>query len=166
MSWASIWPCRNWLKSLNTRQARLKSSYPWCLPWGRVFSWLRPDQYEPAKQKGLTVHAAEQRIIELLDAVLARYAENFMGMQETRALFDALEKTHPELVREVLRAMPLHKAAEIMRRLIAEQIRLRDLRSVCEAIVNWSKKKKDVVLLTEYVRIALRRHVCHIFGGP
>ncbi|WP_042687934.1 type III secretion system export apparatus subunit SctV [Candidatus Glomeribacter gigasporarum] len=137
-----------------------------CLPWGRVFSWLRPDQYEAAKQKGLTVHAAEQRIIELLDAVLARYAENFMGMQETRALFDALEKTHPELVREVLRAMPLHKAAEIMRRLIAEQIPVRDLRSVCEAIVNWSHKEKDVVLLTEYVRIALRRHVCHIFGGP
>ncbi len=135
------------------------------LPWGRVFSWLAPDQYDAAKQKGLTVYTAEQRIIELLDAVLARYAENFMGLQETRALLNALEKTHPELVREVLRAMPLHKISEIMRRLVAEHISVRDLRSVGEAMVNWSHKEKDVVLLTEYVRIALRRQVCHIFGG-
>ncbi len=135
------------------------------LPWGVVFSWLAPDQQDAAAQKGLTVHTAEQRITELLGAVLDRYAEHFMGLQETRALLDALEKTHPELVRELLRAMPLHKASEVMRRLIAERISVRDLRSVCEAMTNWSHKEKDVVLLTEYVRIALRRQVCHIFGG-
>lgn len=138
----------------------------YALPWGVTLSWLPPEHKEIATSLGLTTYSHEERISALLGAVVARYAEDFVGLQETRALLNSIEKNYPELLRELLRAMSLQKVSEIMRRLVSEGVPIRDLRSVCEALADWANKEKDIVLLTEYVRITLRRQICHVFGGP
>ena len=38
---------------------------------------------------------------------------------------------------------------------------MRNLRGVLEALIEWGQKEKDSVLLAEYVRIALKRHISH-----
>jgi type III secretion protein V len=55
----------------------------------------------------------------------------------------------------------MQKIGEILQRLVSEDISVRDLRSILEALVEWGQKEKDVVLLTEYVRGALKRHISH-----
>ncbi|BBE08349.1 type III secretion system component [Mycoavidus cysteinexigens] len=136
------------------------------LPWGVTLSWLPQEHKDIVTSLGLTTYSHEERISALLGAVVARYAEDFVGLQETRALLNSIEKNYPELLRELLRAMTLQKISEIMRRLVSEGVPIRDLRSVCEALADWANKEKDIVLLTEYVRITLRRQICHVFGGP
>ncbi|BBO59078.1 type III secretion system export apparatus subunit SctV [Mycoavidus sp. B2-EB] len=136
------------------------------LPWGVTLSWLPSEQKEIATRLGLATYSHEERISALLGAVVARYAEDFIGLQETRSLLNRIEESYPELLRELLRAMTLQKVSEIMRRLVSEGVPIRDLRSVCEALTDWANKEKDIVLLTEYVRITLRRQICHVFGGP
>ena len=96
--------------------------------------------------------------------VLDRHTSEFIGVQETRYLMDAMEGRYGELVKELQRQMPVGKVAEILQRLVEEDVSIRDLRTIFGALVAWAPKEKDAVMLTEYVRIALRRHVCGRFS--
>lgn len=116
-------------------------------------------QFEQAKDNGAVPLNDEQRIVHLLERVLLRYAKEFVGIQETRFLMDAMESRYEELIKEVQRQMPLSKVADVMQRLVEEQIGIRDLRTIFEALITWGPKEKDIVVLTEYVRLSLRRHI-------
>ncbi len=91
--------------------------------------------------------------------VLKKHAAEFIGIQETRALLTDMEVRFPELAKEVQRVMAIHKIAEILQRLVGEGVSIRNLRAVMEALIEWGQKEKDSVMLTEYVRIALKRHI-------
>ncbi len=93
--------------------------------------------------------------------VLKKHAAEFIGIQETRAVLTDMEIRFPELAKEVQRVMPIYKIAEILQRLVGEGISVRNLRAVMEALIEWGQKEKDSVMLTEYVRVALKRHISH-----
>jgi type III secretion protein V len=95
----------------------------------------------------------------LMERVMLMHAKEFIGVQETRLLMDSMEQQYSELVKELQRQLPISKATDILQRLVEEGISIRDLRTIFEALLVWAAKEKDVVVLTEYVRIALRRHI-------
>ncbi len=97
--------------------------------------------------------------------VLKRYASDFLGIQETKFLMSSMEANYPDLVREATRVLPIQKIAEILQRLVSEEISVRNLRSVLEALIEWGQKEKDSVLLTEYVRSSLKRHISHKYSS-
>lgn len=96
--------------------------------------------------------------------MLARHASGFIGMQETKYLLDRMEERAPDLVREATRLLPVQRIAEIFQRLAQEQVSIRDLRSILEAVIEWSPKEKDTVMLTEYVRGALKRQISYMYS--
>ena len=100
-----------------------------------------------------------------LALVLKKYASDFLGIQETRFLLSAMEDRFPDLVKEVQRVMAIQKIAEILQRLVSEEVSIRNLRTVLEALIDWGQKEKDSVLLTEYVRAALKRHLSHKYSS-
>jgi len=93
--------------------------------------------------------------------VLRRYAEEFIGIQETRFLLSRMEDRFPELVKEAQRIMPLQKMAEVLQRLVSEGVSVRNMRAILTALIDWGQKEKDTVLLTEHVRGALKRQICY-----
>ncbi|WP_298067821.1 type III secretion system export apparatus subunit SctV [uncultured Mailhella sp.] len=99
-----------------------------------------------------------------LSLVLSRHAASFLGLQETKYLLDRMEERAPDLVREATRLQPVQRIAEIFQRLVQEQVSIRDLRTILEAIIEWSPKEKDVVMLTEYVRGALKRQISYMYS--
>ncbi len=100
-----------------------------------------------------------------LALVLRKYAGEFLGLQETKTLLDRMEKSYGDLVKEAFRVISLQKISEILRRLVQEQISIRDLRGILESLVEWGAKEKDVVLLVEYVRGNLRRQISYKYSG-
>lgn len=96
-----------------------------------------------------------------LAAVLKRCAPDFVGIQETRSLLTSMEGRYGELVKEATRVLSPQKIAEIFQRLVSEGISIRNLRTILEALIEWGQKEKDSVLLTEYVRSALKRQIAH-----
>lgn len=128
------------------------------------FEWLTTEQGSHASTLGIPYAQGHQRIIYCLTRVLERHTAEFIGVQETRYLMDAMEGRYGELVKELQRQMPVGKVAEILQRLVEEDVSIRDLRTIFGALVTWAPKEKDNVMLTEYVRIALRRHVCGRFS--
>jgi len=97
--------------------------------------------------------------------VLRRHAEEFLGIQETKQLVDAMDKDYKELVKEVQRVLPIQKITEVLKRLVSEDVSIRNLRAIFEALIDWAPKEKDTILLVEYVRGSLSRHICHKFRG-
>lgn len=93
-----------------------------------------------------------------------QYASEFIGIQEVRAILEFVERSFPDLIKEVTRLVPLQKLTEILKRLVQEQISIRDLRTILEALSEWAQTEKDTVLLTEYVRSSLRRYISYKYS--
>ncbi len=124
--------------------------------------WVPDEQCRLLEKAGIG-HMSHARILAYhLSLVLSRHASTFIGMQEAKYLLDRMEERAPDLVREVTRLLPVQRIAEIFQRLVQEQVSIRDLRSILEALIEWSAKEKDTVMLTEYVRSALKRQISYM----
>lgn len=124
-------------------------------------SWFSQELGEKARGLGFAVVSGAQRVTTLLEYVLLRHMAEFIGVQETRYLMDAMEKRYSELVKELQRQLPISKVTETLQRLVSEQVSIRDLRLIFGTLIDWAPREKDVLMLTEFVRIALRRHILH-----
>ena len=123
--------------------------------------WTSSQLKDSLTRAGISFLEPTQLLSYHLALVLKKYAAEFIGIQETRTLMTDLEARLPDLAKEVQRVMPVHKIAEIFQRLVSEEVSIRNMRAVCEALIEWGQKEKDSVLLTEYVRMALKRHISH-----
>lgn len=138
------------------------------LPFGGLtLQWIDARDELAVSQTGLPVVRGIERIGYVISLVIDRFADDFVGVQETRFLMDSMEGRYAELIKELQRQLPVAKVSEILQRLVAEAISIRDLRTVFEALVEWAPKEKEAVMLTEYVRVALRRQIVgrHTHGG-
>ena len=122
--------------------------------------WVSDTLADTLREAGVPTLDSNQILAWHLAFMLKKYSSDFIGIQETRFLLTAMEERFPELVKEASRIMPVQKIAEILQRL-SEDISVRNLRGVLEALIEWGQKEKDSVLLAEYVRIALKRHISH-----
>jgi type III secretion protein V len=100
-----------------------------------------------------------------LSFILKKYASEFLGLQETKFLLENMEKLFPELVREVQRVLPVQKIAEVLQRLIQEEISIRNLRLIMQCLIEWGQKEKEPILLTDYVRTTLKRYISYKYSG-
>ncbi|EHF4936919.1 EscV/YscV/HrcV family type III secretion system export apparatus protein [Enterobacter hormaechei] len=116
-----------------------------------VFFWS-------AGKDGVGMNASEC-VVAFLESGIKYHAKEFLGIQESKSLMDGMETSYPELVKEVQRQLPVGKIADVLQRLVEENVSVRDLRTIFETLVVWAAKEKDPVVLTEYVRTGLRRHL-------
>ncbi len=123
--------------------------------------WVPASLKDTLERAGVPVMDASQVLTYHLAFVLKKYSADFLGIQETKFLMGAMEARFPDLVKEVTRVMPIQKIAEILQRLVSEEVSVRNLRAVLESLVEWGQKEKDSVLLTEYVRASLKRHISY-----
>ncbi len=122
-------------------------------------------EFEPKLAKASISYLTPPQILtHHLSFILKRHAEEFIGLQETKYLLDKMEGRYPELVREVQRILPIQKISEVFQRLVQEEISIRNLRTILEALIEWGQKEKDVILLTEYVRSSLKRYISYKFS--
>lgn len=123
--------------------------------------WVRDDLRSTLANSGIAFMDASQVLTYHLAFVLKKYSADFIGIQETRFLLGAMEARFPDLVKESTRVLPIQKIAEILQRLVSEDISVRNLRAILEALIEWGQKEKDSVLLTEYVRSTLKRQISY-----
>jgi len=103
----------------------------------------------------------EQLIARCIIRLLTEQAHLFLGIQETQWIFDKLNADYQGLVSETQKVLPLQRVADVLRRLLEEQISIRSMRNILESLVYWGPKEKDVLMLVEYVRIDLGRLISY-----
>jgi type III secretion protein V len=104
------------------------------------------------------VHAALGHAVQ---QALRRHAPLFLGIQDTTNLLNRAAADAPDVVKEVLRALPLQRVADVLRRLVGESVSIRNLRDILEALSEAGQRDKEAHSLTEFVRVALRRQISH-----
>lgn len=149
--------------ALRSAGIAVEEGLPWS-PHQRTF-WVAPAAVPTLEQSGFQTLSPQRALVTHLTQVLLRNASDFLSLQEARQLLDTLEQEAPELVREVQRLVPLQKLTEVLQRLVQEQISIRPLKQITQALIEWGQKEKDPVLLVEYVRGALARTISYRFAG-
>ncbi|MBS0622750.1 MAG: type III secretion system export apparatus subunit SctV [Verrucomicrobia bacterium] len=126
--------------------------------------WVEDKFIELLRKAGIKFWAPLEVIVLHLSYFFRSYSGEFMGIQEVRAMLDFIEKSFPELVKEVTRLIPLQRLTEIFKRLVQEQVSVKDLRTILEALSEWAQTEKDTVLLTEYCRSSVKRYISYKYS--
>ncbi|KWN14690.1 hypersensitivity response secretion protein hrcV [Burkholderia territorii] len=126
-------------------------------PDGRPTHWI--DAYDvPAC---IPTWGPEQVIAHACVALMRHHAPQFLGIQEVQWILEQLGEDSPGLVAEVQKVLPPQRIADVLRRLLEEQISIRNVRTIMESLITWGPKEKDMLMLTEYVRGDLSRFLAH-----
>ncbi|WP_175964368.1 type III secretion system export apparatus subunit SctV [Burkholderia pyrrocinia] len=126
-------------------------------PGGADTIWLSDDRV-PADT---TVWRGEQVLAHAASMLLRQHASLFVGIQETQRILEQAGIEYPGLVAEVHKGLPVQRIADVLRRLLEEQISIRNMRNILESLVLWGPREKDVLMLTEYVRGDLAHFLAH-----
>lgn len=126
--------------------------------------WVEEKYKEILDKAGMKYWSTIEVVVLHLSYFFRHYASEFIGIQEVRVMLEFVEKNYPDLVREVTRLIPLQKLTEIFKRLIQEQISVKDLKTIMESLSEWAQSEKDTVLLTEYVRTSLKRYISYKYS--
>jgi type III secretion protein V len=127
--------------------------------------WVEEGKGELLAQASIGCMTHPRILAYHLSLMLTRHASEFIGLQQAKFLLDRMEAVAPDLVREATRLLPVQKIAEIFQRLVRERISIRNLSAILEALVDWAGREKDIVLLTEQVRGALKRQISYMYSG-
>ena len=127
--------------------------------------WVSTKHLPILEKAGIQVMTLSSMLTYHLAHILKSHAPDFIGVQETMFLINQMQKNFAELVREVTRLLPITTITDVMQRLVSEEISIRDLRTVLEALVTWGQREKDAIILSEHVRGALSRYITHKFSG-
>lgn len=125
-------------------------------------AWIDAEYKDVAEQAGLTTWDSAGYIVLHLSSVLRKNAAEFVGIQEVMNMLEQLEQAFPALVKETVpKVVSPFQLTDILRRLVEEEISIRDLRSILQSLAEWGQVEHDTVMLTEYVRSALKRYISH-----
>jgi type III secretion protein V len=127
--------------------------------------WVDKSKAPLLEQAGIGCMSHSRVLAYHLSLMLTRNAAEFIGLQQTKFLLDRMENGSPDLVREVTRLLPVQKISEIFQRLVGERVSIRNLSAILESLVDWAGREKDILLLTEQVRGALRRQISYMYSG-
>jgi flagellar biosynthesis protein FlhA len=92
------------------------------------------------------------------------HAAELLGRQDVQQMVEALKRTHPALVEELIPArVTLALLHRVLQRLLRERVPIRDLVSILEALGDAADLTKDPEALTEHVRRALGNVIARLF---
>ena len=132
---------------------------------GKPAAWVKKEYIERLKQAGIIYWDTPEIIVLYLSWFMKKYAAEFLDLQEVQTLLDLLSEGFPALVKEVVpKIVSLPVLTEILQRLVQEGISIKDLRTILQALSEFGRGEKDVVMLTEYVRGALKRYITYKFA--
>jgi len=129
--------------------------------FGLDATWIEPTARQRAETFNYTVVDATSVLATHLTELVKRHADELLSRQEVNHLLDQLKKTAPKLVEEsVPNVIKPGELQKVMQNLLREGVPVRDLETILETLSDWAPQTKDLDVLTEYVRNALRRTLC------
>src|SRR5680860_266671 len=134
--------------------------------FGLDASWIEPEKKDQAQTLGYTVVDASTVVATHLNQILQKHAYELLGHEEVQKWLGQLEKISPKLAEELVpTTVSISLLLKVLQNLLKEEVPIRDMRSIAEAIVNVHPKSQDPRLLTTVARQALRRMIVQTICG-
>jgi flagellar biosynthesis protein FlhA len=126
--------------------------------------WVSSAEREHAQLAGYTVVDVATVVVTHLTELIRRHAHELLGRQEVQNLLDALAKSHPKAVEELVpQHLSLGAVQKVLQNLLREHVSVRDLLTIVETLADHAPASKDPHVLTEQVRQALSRSIINRF---
>ena len=125
---------------------------------------LAPWEYG-LKIRGLEVGRGRGRVdgghdlVARLGELLRGHAAELLGRDQVRSLLDRLRIDYPATVEEVTGALSTGEIRLVLQSLLAEQVAIRDLPAILEALADWASVNRETGFLVQQVRSALARQI-------
>ena len=128
--------------------------------------WISPDLRDKAEAMGYTVVDAPSVLATHLSEVIRKNGADLLTRQEVKKLTDMVKESAPAVVEELLASLSLGEIQKVLQNLIREQVPIRDLVTIFEALADYGKASRSVDFLTERAREALSRLISLKIQGP
>ncbi len=129
--------------------------------------WIDQQTRARAEMLNYTVVDATSVLGTHLTEIVRKHADELLTRDEVNNLLEQLKQKSPKIIEETVPAIvkPV-ELQKILQNLLRERVPIRDLETILETLGEWGPKTKDLEVLTEYVRNALRRTICQQFSTP
>jgi flagellar biosynthesis protein FlhA len=128
--------------------------------------WIDPSQRDQAQSLGYTVVDASTVVATHLNQILHKHAHELLGHEEVQQLMQLLAKSSPKLAEELVPGLvSLSTLLKVLQALLQEQVPVRDIRTIAEAIANVAPKSQDPAAMVAAVRVSLARAIVQSIVG-
>ena len=120
--------------------------------------WILPELQAQAIAAGYAVVDHTSVLAAHLAELIKQNAHDLLTRHETKRLIDRLADSHPKLVEELMpKLMSLGEVQKVLQQLLREQVSIRDLGTILEALVETAAINKSPIILVEAARHSLGR---------
>jgi flagellar biosynthesis protein FlhA len=135
--------------------------------FGRPAHWIMPTAADQARAAGYTVFDAAVVVATHFERVVRDHIDTLFGRAELDAVLAYLTKLIPKLVEELTpKLLSLTAVHSVLNNLLAEQVPIRDLRTIVGALIDGAGTTQDPRALHEIVRLKLGGYIVQtVFGA-
>lgn len=136
--------------------------------YGIPSKWIRPENKEMSEIYGYTVIDPLSVMLTHLSETIRQHAYELLGRQEVMQLLENVKKHSAELVDELFPNQFTYSSFQkILNNLLKEGVPIKDMETILETIVDSIPTTRDMDVITENIRIALKRTITRMFcdGG-
>ncbi|MGY1783720.1 flagellar biosynthesis protein FlhA [Geodermatophilus sp. SYSU D00698] len=135
--------------------------------FGLPAKWVPVELQRQAEMAGATVVDRSSVITTHLAEVVRQNAAELLGREDVRLLVEMVKRTHPVVVEELTPGLlTLGEIQRVLHALLAENVSIRDLVRIFEALSLRAKTSTDLDGLVEAVRAALGAAISHPYVTP
>jgi flagellar biosynthesis protein FlhA len=122
--------------------------------------WVPLEDAAEARTAGYTVVDPVSVLATHVSEICRRHAHELFSRQDAKKLLDRVDVDNSKLVEDLVpKLLPLATVQRVLQNLLRERVSIRDAVSILEALGEAAASSRNPVLLTEYVRQAIRRAV-------
>ena len=122
--------------------------------------WVKEKDRERYVSEGLTIVDHPTVVATHLTEIIRNNAHELLSRRETQKLIDSISPTHQKVIEEINQnQVSMGVIQKVLQNLLREQVSIRDLVTILEAIADSCGTIKDPDIITEYVRQKMARSI-------
>lgn len=128
--------------------------------------WVDESKKDQAQTLGYTVVDPSTVVATHLNQIIQGHTHELLGHEEVQKWLDLLSEKSPKLVEELIpNVIGINQLLKTLQALLCEQVPIRDMRTIAEALAANASKNSDINALTAIARAALSRQIVQNIVG-
>jgi len=129
--------------------------------------WISSAEADQVRGAGFTVVDDVSILSTHFAEIVRHYAHEIFSRQDAKGFCDRVAVQSPKLVEDVVpKLLPLSNVQRVLQNLLRERVSIRDGVAILESLGEAAAVTKNPVLLTEFVRQAIRRSLVKSLVSP
>ena len=132
--------------------------------FGAPAAWILPTSRWRAELTGATVSDTPTILITHTADIARKYAWRMLSREVVKQMVEQVRAQHPTVVQELIPdTLSLGEIQQVLQHLLREQVSIRDLPTILEALSDRARRRKDIAGLVEAARHALGGQIVEPF---